>query len=94
MSFLWYCKQSNETFLRNPNKREELLYANGSFLPKEKISQSEIDENKARLGLDFQEGGCFGNGPGIVTISEMFILLMWLGGKYLNSCPLENGFKG
>ena len=71
MKFRWFCKQSNERFRRNPNNAKELLYENGSFLPTEKILQSEIDENKARLGSDFQEGGCFGNGPGI----EIIILL-------------------
>ena len=64
MEFRWYCKQKTENFPTNPNNVEERLFENGSFLPKKKITQSEIDANKDEIGLAFQNGGCFGRGPG------------------------------
>ena len=64
MEFRWYCKQKTETFPMNPNNLEERLFENGSFLPSRKILQSEIDKNKDEIGPDFQDGGCFGRGPG------------------------------
>ena len=68
MQFHWYCKQKNESFIRDPNDENELLYENGSFLLEQKISQADIDNNKALIGSDFQDGGCFGYGPGIRII--------------------------
>ena len=70
MEFRWFCKQKTETFPRNPNNAEELRFENGSFLPKKKISQSEIDANKNKPELDFQDGGCFGKGPGNIIMTK------------------------
>ena len=70
MEFRWFCKQRTETFPTNPDNEEEHLYENGDFLPAKRISQSEIDANEADLGpAAFQDGGCFGGGPGINKIN-------------------------
>ena len=64
MEFRWYCKQKTESFPMNPDNIEERYFENGSFLPENNISQSEIDANKDEIGPAFQDGGCFGRGPG------------------------------
>ena len=64
MEFRWYCKQKDEFFPMNPDDEEERLFENGSFLPRKRILQSEIDKNRIDFETAFQDGGCFGRGPG------------------------------
>ena len=47
--------------LENP---EGLLYKDGDELSQKKLSLDEMAKLKEEKGLSYQEGGCFGRGPG------------------------------
>ena len=55
MEFRWFCRQLTETLLTDPNNKEELLYANGSFLPKKAITQSELGKLSNRKSNEIWE---------------------------------------
>ena len=48
----------------DPDDPNIFLYKNGDFVPETRRTKEEIDLNKNELGSSFQNGGCFGNGPG------------------------------
>jgi hypothetical protein len=64
MEFRWFCRQTTESYPLDSDDPNKLLYKNGDFIPETKRKQEEIDLNKNELGISFQNGGCFGNGPG------------------------------
>ena len=51
----------------DPEDPSKLLYENGDFVPKSRLTDEEIYQNKMDLESKFQSGGCFGNGPGEIS---------------------------
>ena len=52
----------------DPEQPTHRLFKNGDFIPETRPTQEEINQNKIVIGEKFQNGGCFGNGPGIYVI--------------------------
>ena len=76
MTFRWYCKQEVETFPMDPLEPDNLLYANGSFIPAKRLSDEAVSDIKLQMGDSFQEGGCFGYGPGIMILFQFVIYVL------------------
>ena len=65
----------------NPTHR---LYKNGEFIPETRLTPEQVEHNKNSKNESFQNGGCFGNGPGrfethvhIMSISRCYKQLSW-----------------
>ena len=77
MLFRWYCKQKEETFPKDPDNEDELLYEKGHILSDKKLSEAEIQKQKDTSDAElFQEGGCFGKGPGMIYRPRKTFLYM------------------
>ena len=50
MTFRWYCKQEVETFPMDPLEPDNLLYANGSFIPAKRLSDEVVSDIKLQMG--------------------------------------------
>ena len=71
MEFRWFCRQTTESYPMDPDEPTKLLYKNGDFVPETRPTQEEIYENMNKSGSSFQNGGCFGNGPGKMSYQSI-----------------------
>ena len=78
MDFQWFCRQikpvkekwCNQGYDRCPEGEDQLWHENGDVIPDTRRTAEELGELQSSLGDQvFQEGGCFGGGPGALNIS-------------------------